>query len=142
MIDWLVFFIFTIFFVIVLFNNMRLNIKISLITERLLQSEINKNVLSTKLAEAYSSDLIKKDDSSEAFLKFISESRNVAYKYIEDTQFVLNKFITDIEPEILYFDEYGEIMRSQPNYNSMKKISGAYKELKKLLPEDYGRIDT
>jgi hypothetical protein len=24
----------------------------------------------------------------------------------------------------------------------MKKISGAYKELKKLLPEDYGKIDT
>jgi hypothetical protein len=33
-------------------------------------------------------------------------------------------------------------MSAQPNYNSMKKISGAYKELKKLLPEDYGKIDT
>jgi hypothetical protein len=142
MIEWFVFFIFTIFFVIVLFNNMRLNIKISSITERLLQSEINKNVLSKKLSELSSSDLIKKDESSEAFLKFISDSRDIAYKYIEDTQFVLNKFITDIEPEILYFDEYGEIMRSQPNYNSMKKISGAYKELKKLLPEEYGKLDT
>jgi len=142
MIEWFVFFIFTIFFVIVLFNNMRLNIKISSITKRLLQSEINKNVLSKKLSELSSLDLIKKDESSEAFLKFISDSRDIAYKYIEDTQFALDKFITDIEPEILYFDEYGELMRSQPNYNSMKKISGAYKELKKLLPEEYGKINT
>lgn len=142
MIDWLVFFIFTIFFVIVLFNNMRLNIKISSITERLLQSEINKNVLSTKLVEAYSSDLIKKDESSEAFLKFISDSRDVAYKHIEDTQFVLDKFIKDIEPEILYFDEYGVVGIDHSHYHSMKKISRAYKELKKLLPEEYGKIDT
>jgi hypothetical protein len=31
-------------------------------------------------------------------------------------------------------------MAAEPNYNSMKKISGAYKELKKLLPEDYDTI--
>ena len=52
----------------------------------------------------------------------------------------LNKFISDIEPEIAYFDEYGEVGSAYPHYHSMKKISGAYKELKKLLPEDYDRI--
>ena len=142
MTDWLVFFIFTIFFVIVLFNNMRLNIKISSITERLLQSEINKNVLSTKLAEAYSSDLIKKDDSSEAFLKFISDSRDWAYEYIEAVQTSLDNFINDVEPEILRFDTYGDIMSAEPNYNSMKKISVSYKKLRKIMPEKYGKIDT
>lgn len=142
MTEWFVFFIFTLLFFILLINNMRLKIKIFLITKKLLQLEIDKNVLSTKLAEAYSADLIKKDESSEAFLKFISESRDVAYTYIENTQAILNKFIKDIEPEILYFDEYGVVGTAYPHYHSMKKISGAYKELKKLLPKDYGRIDT
>jgi hypothetical protein len=82
-----------------------------------------------------------KEQSDEAFLKFVSDSRDWAYQYIEDVQELLNKFITDIEPEILYFDTYGDLMSAEPNYNSMKKISGAYKELKKMLPEDYDRIE-
>jgi hypothetical protein len=80
------------------------------------------------------------EKSNEAFLKFVSDSRDWAYQYIDDVQESLNKFITDIEPEIAYFDEYGEVGSAYPHYHSMKKISGAYKELKKLLPEDYDRI--
>ncbi len=82
------------------------------------------------------------EQSNEAFLKFVSDSRDWAYQYIDDVQESLNKFITDIEPEIAYFDEYGVVGDAYPHYHSMKKISGAYKELKKLLPEEYGKIDT
>ena len=83
-----------------------------------------------------------KEKFNEDFLKFISDSRDWAYTYIEDVQAALDKFITDIEPEILFFDQYGDLMSAEPNYNSMKKVSVAYKELKKFLPEDYGKIDT
>jgi hypothetical protein len=81
-----------------------------------------------------------KEKSNEDFLKFVSDSRDWAYQYIEDVQESLNKFIIDIEPEIAYFDEYGIVGSAFPHYHSMKKISEAYKELKKLLPEDYDRI--
>ena len=81
-----------------------------------------------------------KEKANEDFLKFVSDSRDWAYQYIEDVQGSLNKFISDIEPEIAYFDEYGIVGSAFPHYHSMKKISGAYKELKKLLPEDYDRI--
>ena len=81
-----------------------------------------------------------KEKADEAFLKFVSDSRDWAYQYIDEAQEGLNKFITDIEPEIAYFDEYGIASSAYPHYHSMKKISGAYKELKKLLPEDYGKI--
>lgn len=81
-----------------------------------------------------------KERSNEDFLKFVSDSRDWAYQYIEDVQNSLNKFITDLEPEITYFDEYGIVGSAFPHYHSMKKISEAYKELKKLLPEDYDRI--
>jgi len=83
-----------------------------------------------------------KEQADEAFLKFVSDSRDWAYQYIDEAQEGLNKFITDIEPEIAYFDEYGIAGSAYPHYHSMKKISGAYKELKKLLPDDYGKIDT
>jgi len=83
-----------------------------------------------------------KEQADEAFLKFVSDSRDWAYQYIDEAQEGLNKFITDIEPEIAYFDEYGIAGSAYPHYHSMKKISVAYKELKKLLPENYGKIDT
>jgi hypothetical protein len=83
-----------------------------------------------------------KEKSNEDFLKFVSDSRDLAYTYIEEFQSSLNKFITDIKPEIEYFDKYGLVASAHPHYYSMKKISEAYKELQKLLPEDYGKIDT
>ena len=113
-----------------------------------LQKKANKTLiaktLETLLLQQLSRNTNKtdKDQSNEDFLKFVSDSRDWAYQYIEEVQDVLNKFITDIEPEIDYFDEYGVASSAYPHYHSMKKISGAYKELKSLLPEEYGKIDT
>ena len=72
----------------------------------------------------------------ENFLKFLSDSRDWAYQYIEDVQNGLNRFVNEVEPEISYFDEYGVVGDAYPHYHSMKKISQEYKELKKLLPTE------
>jgi len=75
------------------------------------------------------------DVHKESFIKFLSDSRDWAYTYIEDIQEGLTNFVNDVEPEISHFDEYGEALSmSRPDYDSMKNISRAYKELKKLLP--------
>lgn len=104
---------------------------------------ILSNTLKLLLVQQVENDNNKtdKEKANEDFLKFVSDSRDLAYTYIEDIQESLNKFIIDIEPEISYFDEYGIASSTYPHYHSMKKISGAYKELKKILPEDYGTID-
>jgi hypothetical protein len=101
------------------------------------------NTLNLLLMQQSMNDENKTDQekSNEAFLKFISDSRDWAYEYIDDVQEGINKFINDVEPEIAYFDEYGVVGSAFPHYHSMKKISGAYKELKTLLPEDYDRIE-
>jgi hypothetical protein len=85
---------------------------------------------------------IDKEESNEAFLKFVSDSRDWAYQYIDDVQESLTKFVDDIEPEIAYFDEYGVVGTAYPHYYSMKKISEAYKELKRVLPDEDNRIET
>jgi alpha-L-fucosidase len=104
---------------------------------------ITRTIEFLMLQEAQQEDnKTEKEKVNEDFLKFISDSRDWAYSYIEEVQESLNNFINDIEPEIAYFDEYGLVGEAYPHYHSMKKISQAYKELKKLLPEDYGKIDT
>jgi hypothetical protein len=75
------------------------------------------------------------DIHKENFIKFLSDSRDWAFLYIEDVQRALDKFITEVEPEILYFDQYGEVLSTQrPDYISLKKISEAFKELKTVMP--------
>jgi hypothetical protein len=76
------------------------------------------------------------DIHKENFIKFLSDSRDWAYQYIEDVQKGITKFVNEIEPEIAYFDEYGLVGEAYPHYHSMKKISTEYKELKKLLPTE------
>lgn len=141
MIEFVSFSIFIILFFTLVFKNIQMRIKLSSVAENILRTQLEKSIIAEKLLNESAKNITKNDPSSDAFLKFVSDSRDWAYQYIDDVQSTLNKFITDIEPEILYFDTYGDLMSAEPNYNSMKKISGAYKELKKLLPEDYDRIE-
>jgi hypothetical protein len=84
-----------------------------------------------------------KDQFNEDFLKFVSDSRDWAYQYIEEVQSGLKLFIDEVGPQIEYYDKYGSAVDGMisPHDFALKKISGAYKELKKLLPDDYGKID-
>ena len=73
----------------------------------------------------------------ESFIKFLSESRDWAFGYIEEVQTGLEKFIGDVDSHIKYFDEYSSVLsESRPDFLAMKQISKSYKELKMLLPED------
>ena len=142
MIELIAFSVFILLFFMLIIKNIRLSLKLSAITLELIKAHLEKTIVSEKLSEASEKANTQADSSSEAFLKFVSDSRDWAYQYIDEVQESLNKFIIDIEPEIAYFDEYGVVGDAYPHYHSMKKISLAYKELKKLLPDDYGKIDT
>lgn len=75
------------------------------------------------------------DVHKENFIKFLSDSRDWAYEYIETVQSGLNKFVSDVDADISHFDEFGDAISMQrPDYSAMKNISKSYKELKKLLP--------
>jgi len=88
------------------------------------------------LSSLKNNDDLNNDVHKENFIKFLSDSRDWAYEYIQDIQEGVAYFVNEVEPEIAYFDEYGEVGSAYPHYHSMKKISKAYKELKTLLPED------
>lgn len=106
------------------------------------KKEISKLLVNIIVLEEYIKSIqdnpIEKDESvhKENFIKFLSESRDWAFDYIEEFQAGLNNFISSIEPEISYFKEYGDVMSMQPNYYSMKKIVEEYDKLKGLLPKE------
>jgi len=89
---------------------------------------------STELSSGNASENEKTHNDS--FIKFLSDSRDWAYNYIEDVQKNLSDFILKVEPSIEYFNKYGIVVEGSPHYNDMKIISENFEKIKKLLPED------
>jgi len=95
-----------------------------------------KNIFFERHINSIEENKIQDGESAhkENFIRFLSDSRDWAYEYIEEVQTGLENFISNVEPEINYFNEYGDIGSMAPNYYSMKKITEEYKKLKTLLP--------
>lgn len=110
--------------------------KLSVVVETSAKLVVDNMALSSLIDSKLEIDKSDQEVHKENFLKFLSDSRDWAFEYIEDVQSGLTKFIDDIKPEIEYFREYGDIVSMSPNYYSMKKITEAYDELVKLLPKD------
>lgn len=97
------------------------------ISHESLQNFVKKNKFESKNDE---------DIHKESFIKFLSDSRDWAFGYIEDVQKTLEQFISYAEPEINYFNENNDTFKGTDYHNFMKKFSKEYKELKKLMPVD------
>ena len=85
-----------------------------------------------KSKQIISDELVDKEN----FIKFLSDSRDWAFKYIEDVQFGIKQFTDTVEPDFSYFDEYGEVGSAYPHYEAMVRINNAYKQLKTLMPKE------
>jgi len=55
----------------------------------------------------YKENKTDKEKANEDFLKFVSDSRDWAYQYIEDVQAGLKGFIDEVGPQVDYYDQYG-----------------------------------
>lgn len=80
----------------------------------------------------------EEDIHKENFIKFLSDSRDWAFEYIEEVQKGLGKFIKEVEPELGYYNRFGSVVEGMiaPHDKALKKISKEFQELKKLLPEE------
>ena len=122
--------------VVLLINNLAIRSKNRRLSADIIQIALDKSIISNKLKE----ELDKKDsdsiEKSDGFLKFISQSRDWAFDYIEQVQAALLEFKNKIEPQILYAKTYGTVAGQSPHTIIIDKISDAYDDLVKVMPED------
>jgi hypothetical protein len=121
---------------VLLISVLRLYFKNKKLSAQIIQIALDKAVISERLRE----ELDKKDselvEQSDGFLKFISQSRDWAFDYIEQVQVALLEFKKKIEPQILYAKTYGTVSGQSPHTIIIDRISDAYDELVKIMPED------
>jgi hypothetical protein len=76
-------------------------------------------------------------EKTDGFLKFISESRDLAFEYIEKVQDSLVKFKSEVDPEIDYMLTYGTVTGDNLSLKAFKKIEKAYRKLmNEALPQE------
>jgi putative ribosome biogenesis GTPase RsgA len=88
------------------------------------------------MVEFVKKDTVDNDIHKENFIKFISDSRDWAYEYIESVQDGLSTFINAVKPDIEYFNEYGGAALVGPDHDIIKRIAIAYEDLIKLMPDE------
>jgi len=138
MMDLVIFISLVIVIVTLILSVIRLRLKNRRLAVELLQATLDQNILLTKLAE----ELKRKEEVSlektDGFLKFISESREMAFDYIEKIQESLVKFREEVGPEIDYMLTYGSSIGDNLQTKSFIKIEKAYTKLMNsaLPPEE------
>jgi hypothetical protein len=133
------FFINAVAFVYLLSLTVKLRVKnLSLINENLevyIRNSILTQELKNRLEQADIQSLASNDD----FLKFVSQSRDWAFEYIESTQENIYEFVTKAGPVIEYLDEFDPPIITN---DQKKALVGAYNSIRSTLPDEYGKLDT
>lgn len=107
----------------------------NVITDRL-QAEVNKNIIMSEysllLQEVENMKLEKSDD----FVKFLSNSREMAFTYIEDAQKKIAEFDKLLQEIVEWNNTYGTVAGNVPHAEKIEQISLAYNSIRELLPEN------
>lgn len=105
-------------------QNKKIKVELIRVTQEL---AILKNLLDQKEKLA--------SDKNDGFVKFISDSRDWAFEYIENVQQSIKKILDDTEHTIKYHREFTS-MEIEPYKTQLDTLSNAIDELKQLLPKE------
>jgi len=119
-----------------LFLVIRLNIQKRKILSLYIQSEMHKHMLGQKIEELQKELSTKELSETDGFIKFISQSRDWAFEYIEEVQKVLAEFDEKVAPELQWANTFGQVLGDSAHTVVLKRISEAYDKLKSVLPEN------
>jgi hypothetical protein len=101
-----------------------------------MQELADRMLLQKKVEELYQDIENAKLEQTDGFLKFVSESRDWAFQYIEEVQAALSEFDKDVAPELQWANTFGQVLGESAHTNALKKISEAYDKLKEVLPKE------
>lgn len=101
-----------------LFNNLRMYAKYNSSLKTVVKLTINENIVKEKLALALLDN--SRLQSDDGFLKFLSESRDWAFKYIEDVQDVVFVLKDKYDKGVAIDESLKELFEMLPQQNKEK----------------------
>ena len=101
-----------------------------------LQAEINKNIIMAEYSNALQQIENMKLEKSDDFVRFLSNSRDWAFEYIEDAQEKISEFDKQIQEIVEWNRTYGSVIGDIPHTSKIEEINLAYDKIRSLLPEN------
>jgi hypothetical protein len=102
--------------------------------ELYVESALNLETLKQEYEKVFTELADQKIEKNDGFVKFISDSRDWAFQYIEDVQQALEDFDKKISPTLEYYSTFGSTIDGL-HVDLTKQVSEAYEELKRVLPK-------
>jgi len=124
-----IFIVFIVFFFIIAADDVRLRFRNYKLDKEVQQSILNYIILSEKMEEVIKKQDSKKIEETDGFLKFVTESREWAFQYIEDVQ----KTIVNLQDIAAKLDLPP---KSYVLTEELEDLRKAIAEVLKQLPED------
>jgi len=106
------------------------------LSEAYMQQLADNFLLQKEVERLYQEAENKKLQETDGFVKFISQSRDWAFQYIEEVQKALAEFDEEVAPQLEWAKTYGRLGGDTVHTNTVNIVSEAYKKLKSVLPEN------
>jgi DNA repair exonuclease SbcCD ATPase subunit len=126
----------TLFIAYLGFKNVVLRRKVNDAIADQLQVTINLNIVRSELGKALQEIENMKLEKSDDFVKFLSDSRDWAFTYIEDAQDKISEFDKQIQEIAEWNRTYGSVVGDTPHSSKIEEINLAYDKIRSLLPEN------
>ena len=101
-----------------------------------LQLLIRINILETEFSKTIQEIENMKLEKSDDFVKFLSDSRDWAFTYIEDAQAKISEFDKQVQEIAEWNRTYGSVVGDTPHSSKIEEINLAYDKIRSLLPEN------
>jgi hypothetical protein len=137
--DWFDIFGYGIFVTLIIYlvyKNYRMRVLFKSLSSIMLQDKADNALLQRKIQDLYQEIENVKLQDTDGFLKFVSDSRDWAFQYIEEVQTALSEFDKSVAPTIEWSNTYGLVTGSTAHTDALQKISEAYDKLKEVLPKE------
>ena len=133
MVELSVFILFIAAFFGLILVSIRLSINNKVLKKDVEQGIVDLLLMKSELEKALKNTDEKKIEETEGFLKFVSQSRDWAFQYIESVQLTIKKFQDVFHPiAVQYYKD-----KEQPiNQEEFGKLFSAYKKLVEELPDE------
>ena len=118
------------------YRNFKMRRNFAILAEMHLQVLSDAGMLERKVKELYQEIENLKLKETDGFLKFVSDSRDWAFSYIEEVQKALAEFDEEVAPRLEWANTFGRLAGETVHTDTIKTISEAYDKLKSVLPEN------
>lgn len=122
-------------FVALVITNIILRFDNKKLKTTIVQDGIDRAIIMEKLGEMLASQDKTNISQTDGFLKFVSDSRDAAFKYIEEVQAAINEFDQRVGPVVKHYKDTGKVLERKPS-ELVKEIAQAYDKLMASMPKE------